>query len=38
MADQLSTISRRRLQDKMGNLTIQDLAAVERAICIQLGL
>ena len=37
MADQLSTISKRRLRDRMGALSAQDLAAVERAICIQLG-
>jgi len=38
MADQLSTISKRRLRDRMGRLTAQDWAAVERAICVQLGL
>ncbi len=38
MADQLSTISNRRLRDRMGSLTPQDMAAVERAIRVQLGL
>jgi len=38
MADQLSTISKRRLRDRMGARSAQDLAAVERAIGIQLGL
>jgi mRNA interferase MazF len=38
MADQLSTVSKRRLRDRMGSLSQQDLGAVERAICVQLGL
>ena len=38
MADQLSTISRLRLREMMGRLNQPDLAAVERAICLQLGL
>jgi mRNA interferase MazF len=38
MADQLSTISKLRLRDKMGHLSQEDMAAVERAIRVQLGL
>ena len=38
MADQLSMVSKRRLRDRMGSLSQQDLSAVERAICVQLGL
>jgi mRNA interferase MazF len=38
MADQLSTISKLRLRDKMGRLSQEDMAAVERAIRLQLGL
>jgi mRNA interferase MazF len=38
MADQLSTISRLRLRNRVGRLDRNDIAAVERAICLQLGL
>ena len=38
MADQLTTISKRRLRDRLGHLDGGDVAAVERAICVQLGL
>jgi mRNA interferase MazF len=38
MADQLSTISKLRLRDRAGRLSAQDMTAVERAICVQLGL
>jgi mRNA interferase MazF len=38
MADQLSTISKLRLRDRIGRLSHEDMAAVERAICLQLGL
>jgi len=38
MADQLSTISKRRLRDRIGRLTREDITAIERAICLQLGL
>ena len=38
MADQLSTISKLRLRDRVGRLNREDMAAVERAICVQLGL
>ncbi len=38
MADQLSTISKLRLRDRIGRLSHADMAAVERAICLQLGL
>src|SRR5216684_1010045 len=34
MADQLSTISKRRLRDRLGRLEGGDVAAVERAICL----
>jgi mRNA interferase MazF len=38
MADQLSTISKLRLRERVGSLSPADIAAVERAICLQLGL
>ena len=38
MADQIATISKLRLKDRMGRLSGVDMAAVERAICLQLGL
>jgi mRNA-degrading endonuclease toxin of MazEF toxin-antitoxin module len=38
MADQLSTISKLRLRERLGHLSGQDMAAVERAICVQLNL
>lgn len=38
MADQLSTISKSRLRESIGRLSRQDMAAVERAICLQLGI
>lgn len=38
MADQLTTVSKKRLTNKMGTLTKAHLQAVERAIKIQLGL
>jgi mRNA interferase MazF len=38
MADQLSTISKLRLRESLGRLGRDDMAAVERAICLQLDL
>ncbi len=38
MADQISTISKLRLRDRAGRLNGDDMLAVERAICLQLGL
>jgi mRNA interferase MazF len=38
MADQLSTISKLRLRDRIGRLSREDMAAIERAICLQLAL
>ena len=38
MADQLTTASKGRLRDLMGKLTTNGVAAVERAIRVQLGL
>ena len=38
MADQIATASKRRLQEKMGQISGGDLAAVERAIRVQLDL
>ena len=38
MADQLSTISKLRLRERLGRLNREDITAVERAICVQLGL
>ncbi|OGO17690.1 MAG: growth inhibitor PemK [Chloroflexi bacterium RBG_16_48_8] len=38
MADQLTTVSKKRLVNRMGKLSGSDLAKVEHAIMIQLGL
>jgi mRNA interferase MazF len=38
MADQLTTISKLRLRQRIGSLDRADVAAVERAICLQLAL
>jgi mRNA interferase MazF len=38
MADQISTVSRLRLRGWLGRLTSGDVAAVDRAIRVQLGL
>jgi mRNA interferase MazF len=38
MADQLSTISKQRLRDRIGRLRPDDMTAVERVIRLQLGL
>ena len=38
MANQLTTISKQRLREPIGSLAPSDVAAVERAICVQLGL
>jgi mRNA interferase MazF len=38
MADQLSTVSKRRLGERLGRLSRHDMAEVERAICVQLDL
>jgi mRNA interferase MazF len=38
MADQLTTASKTRFQNRMGRLSRRDLAAVEQAVMIQLGL
>jgi len=37
MTDQLSAISKLRLREKIGRLSQEDTAAIERAICLQLG-
>ena len=38
MADQIATASKQRLRGRLGQLTAADLAGVERAIRVQLGL
>lgn len=38
MADQIATVSKERLQDKLGTLSEDDLKAVEESMRIQLGL
>ncbi|MGC2222894.1 MAG: type II toxin-antitoxin system PemK/MazF family toxin [Methylocella sp.] len=37
MTDQLSTISKLRLRERIGRLSQEEMAAIERAICLQLG-
>jgi mRNA interferase MazF len=38
IADQLTTVSKLRLRRRIDILSAQDVDAVERAICVQLGL
>jgi mRNA interferase MazF len=38
MADQLTTVSKKRLSNRMGKISKSDLQAVERVMKIQLGL
>lgn len=38
MADQIATVSRKRLQNLVGRLSQSDMTAVERAIRVQLAL
>lgn len=38
MADQITTVSKGRLSERLGKLTREDLRAVERVISLQLGL
>jgi mRNA interferase MazF len=38
MADQIATVSKRRLRNRISGLSLDDLRAVERAIQVQLGL
>jgi mRNA interferase MazF len=38
MADQIATASKERLRDKLGSLSLTDLAAVEKAVLLQLGI
>jgi mRNA interferase MazF len=38
LADQLTTVSKRRLGNRMGRISRADLQAIEHAIKIQLGL
>ncbi len=38
MADQLTTVSKARLQNRVGRLSKSDLQAIEQAIKVQLGL
>lgn len=38
MADQLTTVAKERLKEKLGELSREDLRAVEKAIKIQLGM
>lgn len=38
MADQLATVSKQRLGERLARLTARDMAEVERAVRVQLGL
>jgi mRNA interferase MazF len=38
MADQITTVAKRRLLRQLGSLSKDDLEAVTRAVCIQLNL
>jgi mRNA interferase MazF len=37
-ADQIATASKQRLRDKLGSLSLADMAAVEKAVLVQLGI
>jgi mRNA interferase MazF len=37
-ADQIATASKERLRDKLGTLSLADMAAVEKAVLLQLGI
>ncbi|MDB5533544.1 MAG: mRNA interferase [Hyphomicrobiales bacterium] len=36
MADQIATVSKQRLRERLGRVSAEDLIAVGRAICVQL--
>ena len=38
MGDQLTTVSKERLGNRLGNITSEEMARVEAAIAVQLGL
>jgi mRNA interferase MazF len=38
MADQIATVSKQRLKERLGALSANDVKAVERAIKVQLGM
>jgi mRNA interferase MazF len=38
MADQITTVSKKRLGERVGQITKQDMQQVERALKVQLGL
>jgi mRNA interferase MazF len=38
MADQIATASKQRLSNRLGCLSLADLAAVEKAVLLQLGI
>jgi mRNA interferase MazF len=38
MADQIATASKQRLRDKLGSISASDMAAVEKAVLLQLGI
>ncbi|HET6251985.1 MAG TPA: type II toxin-antitoxin system PemK/MazF family toxin [Tepidisphaeraceae bacterium] len=38
MTDQLATVSKNRIKNRVGQLSRSDLQGVERAICVQLSL
>jgi mRNA interferase MazF len=38
MADQLTTVSKQRLMNRMGRLSAPDMSKVEHAVMVQLGL
>jgi len=38
MADQIATVSKERLRDKLGSFSLADIVAVEQAVLVQLGI
>lgn len=38
IADQIATVSKQRLKERLGRLTVDDMRLVERAMLVQLGL
>jgi mRNA interferase MazF len=38
MADRLATVSKKRLSERIGRVSVQEMALIERAMLIQLGI
>ena len=38
LASQIATASKSRLKERLGTLSVQEMKAVEKAVCLQLGI